>query len=33
MAELNEEEKSEVRKWCADEIERLDEFGDLTREV
>ena len=33
MQELNEEEKSEVRKWCADEIERLDEFGDLTREV
>ena len=31
MAELNEEEKSEVRKWCADGIERLDEFGDLTR--
>ena len=33
MQELNEEEKKEVREWCADEIERLDEFGDLTREV
>ena len=33
MAELNEEEKSEVRDWCASELERLDKFGDLTREV
>ena len=33
MQELNEEEKKEVREWCASEIERLDEFGDLTREV
>ena len=33
MEELNEEEKSEVREWCASELERLDKFGDLTREV
>lgn len=33
MQELNEEEKKEVREWCASEFERLDEFGDLTREV
>ena len=33
MQELNEEEKSEVREWCASELERLDKFGDLTREV
>lgn len=33
MEELNEEEKSEVREWCASELELLDEFGDLTREV
>lgn len=33
MQELNEEEKKEVREWCASEIERIDEFGDLTREV
>ena len=33
MQELNEEEKKEVREWCASEIERLDEFDDLTREV
>lgn len=33
MQELNEEEKKEVREWCASEIELLDEFGDLTREV
>ena len=33
MAELNEEEKSEVRKWCADVFYSLDEFGELTREV
>lgn len=33
MQELNEEEKKEVREWCASELELLDEFGDLTREV
>lgn len=33
MLELNEEEKKEVRKWCSEEIERLDEFGDLTHDV
>ena len=33
MEELNEEEKKEVREWCASELERLDKFGDLTREV
>lgn len=33
MQELNEEEKKEVREWCASELERLDKFGDLTREV
>lgn len=33
MEELNEEEKKEVRDWCASELERLDKFGDLTREV
>lgn len=33
MQELNEEEKKEVREWCASELEQLDEFGDLTREV
>ena len=33
MQELNEEEKKEVREWFASELERLDKFGDLTREV
>lgn len=33
MVELTEEEKKQVREWCAIELERLDAYGDLTIEA